>query len=285
MNLVHGLTIGTALMLVTAGLSLIFGIMGVLNFAHGSLFMLGAYFGLTVERLTGNFWLALLIAPLIVAGIAILLERSAIRPLYGMPPLKHLLVTFGISLMISDIVPWIWGSDLFAIKKPLLLEGGFLLAGTQFPYFRLFILLFSSALVFLMWYTLKYSRYGLAIRAGIHDIEMVDALGINIHKTFMVTFSVGSALASVAGVIIGALRTVNPVMGVDIITDAFVVVVIGGLGSFKGAVVGSLILGLTVSFGVMLFALVGMPYLAKFSIYIALVIILLFKPEGLFKEV
>ena len=278
-NLLYGVTIGSALILVASGLSLTFGVMGVLNFAHGGLCMLGAYFGYTFVQVTGNFWLALMIAPLFVAGVGILMEAFAIRPLYGLNPLYQLLLTVGLSMIIANAVLLTWGGDQRSILLPSYFKGYVHFFGLDYPRFRLFVLLFSASLALVLWITLKHTKWGMVIRAGMHDLETVNAFGINIYRVFTAVFAIGAALAALAGVIIGAMRALNPEMDFELLTSALLVIVIGGMGSFRGAVVGSLLLGITDAFGAQF-----STGIAKFTVWALMVLILLFRPEGLLKE-
>jgi len=277
--LLYGITIGAAYALVASGLSIILGVMGVLNFTHGSLVMLGAYVGLTFVNMTGNFWLSLLLAPLVVALVGGLIEISMIRRLYGKDILLTLLLTFGLSMVFSNAVLIIWGGDQYSIKLPSYFNGFIKIFGVYYPKFRLFVLIFSCLLVIILSILLNRSRWGLVIRAGMFNLEIVEAFGINIHRVFNLLFIFCSWLAAVAGVIIGAMRSLNHLMDVEFITMALVVIVIGGLGSFKGALIGSLILGLAQSFGGTL-----IPGFAKYVTWTLMVIILLLRPEGLLQE-
>jgi len=251
----------------------------VLNFAHGGLCMLGAYFGYTLVQVTGNFWLALMIAPLFVAGVGILMEAFAIRPLYGLNPLYQLLLTVGLSMIIANAVLLTWGGDQRSILLPSYFKGYVHFFGLDYPRFRLFVLLFSASLALVLWITLKRTKWGMVIRAGMHDLETVNAFGINIYRVFTAVFAIGAALAALAGVIIGAMRALNPEMDFELLTSALLVIVIGGMGSFRGAVVGSLLLGITDAFGAQFFT-----GIAKFTVWALMVLVLLFRPEGLLKE-
>ncbi|RJX33979.1 MAG: branched-chain amino acid ABC transporter permease [Desulfarculus sp.] len=278
-TILHGLTLGMVLMLVAGGLTIIFGMMEVLNFAHGSLYMLGAYFGYTVAHLTGSFWLAILIAPLAVGAVGFLIEFFSLRPLYGRPPLHHLLLTFGISLIVQNAIKFIWGNDIYSIEMPAFLSGSSSLLGVQYPTYRLFVLLFSVALSILIWLLITKTKWGVVVRAGTEDIETLEAHGIDTRKVFTAVFVVCAAFAAVGGAVVAPMRTVYPQMGVDIIIEAFIVVIIGGLGSIKGAVVGALILGLATQLGA-----VFLTGFADAAIYIVMAGILLFRPSGLVTE-
>jgi len=278
-NLLYGVTIGSALILIASGLSLTFGVMGVLNFAHGGLCMLGAYFGYTIVQVTGNFWLSLILAPLVMAGVGVLMEGLTIRPLYGLNPLYQLLLTVGLAMVIANTVLLIWGGDQLSINLPSYFKGYVHFWGLDYPRFRLFVLLFSAAIATILWFTLSRTKWGIVIRAGMHDLETVNAFGINIYRVFTTVFAVGAGLAALSGVIIGSMRAINPEMDFELLTSALLVIVIGGMGSFRGAVVGSLLLGVTDAFGAQFFT-----GAAKFTVWVLMVLVLLFRPEGLLKE-
>lgn len=277
--LLYGITVGAAYALIASGLSIILGVMGVLNFAHGSLVMLGAYVGFTFVTFTGNFWLSLLLAPLVIAFVGGIIEAFMVRRLYGKDILLTLLLTFGLSMVFSNLVLLIWGGDQHSIQLPSYFQGFIKMFGVYYPKFRFFVLVFSCLLVSVLSILLNRSRWGLVIRAGMFNIEMVEACGINVDRVFNLIFFFCSGLAAVAGVIIGAMRSLNPVMDVEFITMALVVIVIGGLGSFPGALIGSLILGLAQSFGA-----TADPRFAKYTTWTLMVIVLLLRPEGLLPE-
>ena len=279
-NLLYGFTIGSTLILISSSLSLIFGVMGVINLAHGAFCMLGAYFGLTLVLWTGNFWLALIVAPIIVAVIGCLLEIYTLRPLYGLDHMLQLFLTLGLSMVMSNLVLQIWGGDVRSVTIPEALKGNVLILGTVYPSFRLFVFAVTIFLVFSIWFLITQTRWGIILRAGIHNMELVDAFGINISRVLTLVFALGCGLASVAGVIIGAMHNCNINMHADLLNWGLIAVVIGGLGSFRGAVIGSLILGVSEAFGALL-----VPGLAKFTIYAVMVGVLIFRPEGLLKEV
>ncbi len=278
-SVLYGLTLASALILIASGLSLIFGIVGVVNFVHGSFCMLGAYVGWSVVAATGSFWLALLAAPAAVMVVAVVIERFGLRPLYRLGHLYQLFLTFALSLVFSNLVLWIWGGDNLSIPKPAYLSGFVMLSGIAYPKFRLFVLVFSGALAIVLWLVVARTTWGAVLRAGLHDIELVEAFGIDTDRLIMTVFALAAALAAVAGVVMGAMRNVNPEMDLDLINSALLVVVIGGLGSFRGAVAGSLVLGFADAFGAQLW-----PGLAKFTPWIVMVAVLLWRPEGLVKD-
>jgi branched-subunit amino acid ABC-type transport system permease component len=267
------------LMLVAGGLTIIFGMLDVLNFAHGALYMLGAYMGYTVAATTGNFALALIVAPVAVGMVGFLIEYFTIRPLYGRPPLHHLLLTFGISLIAQNAIKFIWGNDIYSVEPPELLGGAVNFFGIYYPTYRLFVLASSACLAILIGLLITRTRFGVVIRAGTEDIETLEAHGIDTRKVFTAVFIACSALAAIAGAIVSPMRTVYPQMGLDIIIDAFIVVVVGGLGSIRGAVIGALILGQAIQFGAVFLTGFG-----DAAIYIVMAAILLLKPSGLLPE-
>jgi branched-chain amino acid transport system permease protein len=277
--ILHGLTLAMVLMLVAGGLTIIFGMMDVLNFAHGSLYMLGAYMGYTVATATGSFTLALIVAPLTVGAIGFIIEYFSLRPLYGRPPLHHLLLTFGISLITQNTIKFIWGNDIYSVETPQILSGAVNIFDLYYPTYRIFVLIFSACLAILIWHLITKTRYGVVVRAGTDDIETLEAHGIDTKKVFTAVFVACSALAAAGGAVIAPMQTVYPQMGVDIIIDAFIVVIVGGLGSIRGAVIGALIMGQAIQLGAVFLTGFG-----DVAIYIVMAAILLFKPSGLVPE-
>jgi branched-subunit amino acid ABC-type transport system permease component len=277
--LLYGITIGATYTLIASGLSIIFGVMGVLNFAHGSFVMLGAYTGFTLVNLTGNFWLSFTVAPLIIALLGGIVEKTMVSRLYGKDIPSTLFLTFGLSMIFSNAVLLIWGGEYHSIQLPPYFRGFINLFGIYYPKFRLAVLIFSCVLVGVLWLFLSRSRWGLPVRAGLYDLETVEAFGIDIYMVFSILFIICSGIAAVAGVIIGAMRSTNPMMDLDLINVALIVIVIGGLGSFKGALVGSLILGLAEALGAQ-----AAPGFAKFTTWLIMAGVLLLRPKGLFSE-
>lgn len=273
----NALSTGTLLILIVAGLSFVAGMMKVINIAHAAFYMLGAYLGLSVLAWTNNFWLAVLAAPIGVGLIGLVIEVGAIRPLYRRDPLYTLLLTLGLTLVLIQVVRAFWGSQIHSIDTPAFAHGMVNLGGILYPRYRLFILLFSGVVAIGVWWFLGRTEMGLVVRAGTYDPEMVNALGTNISRVFTLVFAFGAALAALAGVLVGPLTSVYPEMGIEIIIDAFVVLVIGGMGSFKGAVIGSLAVGLTASFGAAIW-----PGLARGAIFVLMVAVLLVRPTGFF---
>lgn len=265
------------LFLVASGLTLIFGLMGVVNFAHGAFFMLGAYIALAVFGLFGNFWVALFFAPIIVAIIGVIVEYFGIRQLYGKDPLYQILLTFGVALVLEESVELIWGGDPISFPAPELLTGRTLFVGASYPTYRLFTILTGVLAGLGLWVLLSRTKTGLVLRAGLIDSQMVEAMGINVRRTFTIMFGIGIMLAAIGGVVIAPLLGAHPQMGHSYLIEAFVVVVLGGLGSLRGSLVGSLIVGLSLSVS----GVYASTY-TNFVIFLVMVVILIVRPYGLF---
>ncbi len=274
-----GLVLGGILVLLAIGLSLIFGLMTVVNFAHGSLYMLGAYLGFMVLALTGSFWLALLVAPVMVGIFGLLMERFLIRPLYGRGPDDALLLTFGLSLVLIETVKLIWGKVGLALDPPQVFAGAVDLGFMAFPAYRLFIIAVTVLVLVGLWLFLERTNVGLIVRAGTRDPLMVRALGIDLGRIWLLVFGLGVAMAGLAGILAGPLRGVYAEMGVEMIIECFVVVVVGGMGSLVGAIIAGLLIGEVVSLTTF-FA----PKLAEIVVFIVMAIVLLVRPSGLFGE-
>lgn len=274
-----GLVLGGIFVLLAIGLSLIFGLMTVVNFAHGSLYMLGAYAGFVVLGLTGSFWAALALAPLAVGVIGLLVERFLVRPLYGRSVDDPLLLTFGLSLVLVEAVRLVWGKTGLTLDAPRALAGFVDLGFMVFPTYRLFVIGVTVAVLIALWLFLEKTNVGLVIRAGSRDPLMVRALGIDVSRIWLLVFGLGSALAGLAGILAGPMRGVYAEMGVTIIIESFVVVVVGGMGSLLGAVVAGIIIGEVVSLTTF-FA----PKLADVAIFVVMAAVLLVRPSGLFGE-
>ncbi len=279
-QLLMGLTVGVNLVLVATGLTLVFGMMGVINFAHSALFMLGAYAGLVTAHRTGSFWLGLLAAPPLIGLLGAAVERWLLRPLRERFPLSHLLpllLTFGLSLFFEGSAKAIWGADILSLDKPSLLSGAVALGRITFPTYWLFALGAAGVLAAAVWLVVERTSLGLSIRAATQDPTMAAVLGVNVQRLNTVVFALGSALAAAAGVILGAMTSLSPQMGAGIVLDAFIAIVIGGLGSFTGAIVGSLLLGQVQSFGVALLPTFHTPL-----VFLVMAIVLVLRPTGLF---
>lgn len=278
-QMLHGLVYAMLLFLVASGLTLIFGMMGVLNFAHGALYMLGAYFSYTILRMIGNFWLSLLIAPILVGILGVTIERFLLRKTYVYGHAHELLLTFGIAYIVGELVKWIWGNEPLLIKIPKILDGTLTFFGISYPTYRIFILFISFTVFIILFLILFKTRAGIIVRAAVSNSEAVNALGINVPLVFMVLFGTGAALAGLAGVIAGPYLIANPGMADTIIIDLFVVVVVGGLGSLWGALLASFFIGELQSFGILL-----IPQLAIVFEFLLMAVVLIVKPEGLLGE-
>ncbi|SDJ50008.1 ABC transporter permease [Natronorubrum texcoconense] len=277
--LFDGLTIGVVYVLLAAGLSVIFGVMHVINFAHGELFALGAYFALALVVPFGGtaFFVALFVAPLLVGIVGVAIERYTVRPLYGRNPLYHILLTFGLVLVINDLIYLVWGPGSVSLPRPAVLTGTIDILGINASVYNTFIIVFGGAMALAVWATLEYTKYGLIIRAGSQDRQMVRNLGIDIDRYYSLVFGMGAALAAFAGIILGGYQTVSPEMGMSVIIPAFVIVVLGGLGSFKGAVVGGLAVGI-----IQTLLRHYAPIFEGLVIFLLMIAVLLFRPRGLF---
>lgn len=275
----HGLAYAGLLFLVSSGLTLVFGMMNVLNFAHAAFYMLGAYFSYSVLKTTGNFWLSLIICPILLFVIGALVERFLLRRVHAFGHVHELLLTFGLAYIITELIKWIWGNYPLSVTISSFLTGQVQLLGITYPIYRLFIILCAIIVGVVMALIIYKTRVGIIVRAAVNDSEMVNALGINIPRVFMSVFAAGAALSGFAGVIAGPLLTTYPGMAADILIDAFVVIVIGGFGSLGGALLSSLIIGELQSFGALL-----IPKLSMALIYLLMAAVLIIKPSGLFGE-
>jgi branched-subunit amino acid ABC-type transport system permease component len=256
---------------------LIFGMLDVINLAHGSFYMLGAYAGLTTLAVTGNFWLATLVAPLAVGVIGALMERTCLRPLYRRSPLDQVLLTFGFIYLFEDVVKWIWGGKIRSIPPPEVFSKSVTFLGATVPSYRLFMIVFGLAMAAALWLLIERTRLGAIIRAGVFDAEMAAGMGINIDRVFTGVFAFGAALGGLSGVIAGPIQSASPPMGAGILIPALIVVVVGGLGSLKGSLVGSLIIGQAETFGK-----AWLPGSSMVIIYVVMALVVLFRPQGLF---
>jgi branched-chain amino acid transport system permease protein len=276
---IHGLAYGMILFLVASGLTLIFGMMGILNLAHAAFFMLSAYFCYQVLVMTESFWLALLIAPIATGLIGVLLERFLLRRVHAFGHIGELILTVGVSLVILEGVKVFWGTESLPVSVPTFLEGLISIAGLDYPIYRLFIIGLSLVVLGILVVILYKTRLGMVVRAAVSDADMVNALGINVPLVFMFVFGVGTWLAGVAGVAIAPILTVFPGLGDQVGLDAFMVVVVGGFGSLGGAFLISIIFGLLSSYGVQF-----VSQLAPVLMFIFMAIVLVIKPMGVFGE-
>jgi len=278
-QILHCLVYGMVLFLLASGLTLIFGMMDVLNFAHGAFYMLGAYFSYSVLAWTGQFWLSLILAPWGVGGLGVLVERIFLRKVHPYGHVPQLLLTFGIAYILEDVVKILWGTEPLKVKIPTLLSGSVSFLGGPYPAYRLFILLVSLSVFAFLFLILFKTRIGIIVRAAVAKKEMVAALGFNVPVIFLLLFGVGSWLAGIAGVIGGPYLITHPGMGGAILVDLFVVVVVGGLGSIQGAMLAAILIGELQSFGVLF-----IPQFSLFLEFLLLAAVLILKPEGLLGE-
>lgn len=272
----NGLSFGALLFLIAAGLSLIYGLMKILNLTHGSYYLLGGYVGLTVVRAAGSFILAILAATAAIVVIGIIMERLFLRR-FHMAELPQTLLTFGFVFLFADQALVIWGGDPQTLPKPAAFAGAVHLGPYVYPSYRLFLMGVGTLVALLLWWFQEGTRLGAMLRAGVDDREIADALGINVSLLFTLVFALGAFLAALGGVLGGAVLGIYPGADFDVLLLAFVVVIVGGLGSLKGAFVGALLVGLIDTYGKAYF-----PDFAPFSIFVPMVLVLAVRPTGIF---
>ena len=277
---IHGLAYGMVLFLVASGLTLIFGMMSILNIAHASFFMLGAYFCFQVLSTTGNFWVSLLVAPIAAGFLGALCERFLLRKVHAYGHVGELLLTVGVAMVILEGVKIFWGTQSLPITVPPILQGLLRIGGLEYPIYRLFIIGLAFVILGIMALLLYKTRLGMIVRGAVSDADMVNALGINVPVVFMLVFGVGTWLAGVAGVAVSPIMTVHPGLADQVGMDAFVVVVTAGFGSLKGAFLVSIIFGLLNAYGVQF-----VSQLAPVLMFSFMAIVLAFKPVGFFGEI
>lgn len=282
-NVLNGLQLSMLIFLMAIGLTVIFGLMDILNLAHGAFYMVGAYFGYVIFQATGSFWAAFVVAPLLPALLGFLLQYYVMQPLIDRGRTAHLdmaLLTFGLLFFTIGVIDFIFfetlGLTFMSIEKPAGLES-YVNVGTFYPAYRLFIIGLGLAVGLVVWFILERTVIGAVVRAGVDDREMVRAMGVNIYLVFAGVFAFGCGLAGLAGVVAGAELSIDGHMGVQILIPTLVVVVIGGLGSVKGCFFGALIVGMTETF-----AQAYAPTLALFATYLLLAAMLIFRPQGFF---
>ena len=274
----NGLVLGLLFAVVALGFTLILGVMQVINFTHGVLFAFGAYFAFSLQRYIGFGW-ALIVAPMLVGVIGLVLERLAIHRTYGGNPLFGLLLTFGLSMALEEVIRMIWGKPGYSVAAPKFLAGSLDLGFMLYSKYRFFLAGLSILIILLVWLFLEKTPYGAIIKAGASDSEMVMALGKNLPRMRTFVFIIGAILAGVAGVIAAPIWSVRPTMGTAILMPAMVIVVLGGIGSFWGSILAGLIVGLSTSISVMFWARVS-----DIIPYVLLAVILLLRPRGLMGE-
>jgi len=276
-----GLTTAMFLFLIASGLSLVFGVLRVLNFAHGSFYMLGAYLAWQgvqwLSPVVGNFWLAALMAALVIAVLGGLVERLLLRHMYGKDELYQLLLTYALVLILGDSAKAIWGTQQLSVSRPAILDGGIEILGGILPVYNIFIMWAGAVIAVGGWLILARSAAGRMVRAAALDREMLGALGANVGALYTGVFMASSFLAGLSGALVTPIESIVPGMDVEVIVEAFIVVVIGGLGSFWGTFWGSLIYGQVLSFGILI-----LPSFSLFSVFALMAVILVVRPWGLF---
>ena len=294
-QILNGLQLGVMLFLMSAGLTLIFGVMGLINLAHGSLYMVGAFAAAAIAGLTGSFLLALWAALTAAAIAGAIVEMVVIRQLYNRDHLDQVLATFALILIFSEGTRWIFGSFPLYLDIPSYLQGSvYLPGGIQYPLYRITLILIGIVVAIVLGLMINKTRIGIRIRAGENDREMIAALGVDISKLYTIVFALGAALAGLAGALVGAIQSVEVGMGEPVLILAFVVIVIGGIGSIKGAMVGSVLVGLTDTLGGVFFPQVLQLFMdistatnlgssiASMAIYILMGVVLIWRPTGLY---
>jgi len=273
----NGIGLGMIYFLISVGLTIIFGLLNFVNFAHGAFYLLGAYLSFSVVSITGNYWLALILAPIFIAFIALLCEKTLIKRVYHLPHTYQILVTLGVALIIQELCISIWGPIGKNISPPDSLKGVIQLGEFFYPQYRLFVIVFAAIVAFGVWILLDKTKFGALVRAGSEDAETLSLLGTHTHRLFSITFALGVGLAGLAGVLAAPIKGIHPFIGPEILGLAFVVVVIGGMGSFTGALVGGLLVGLVQSLMTTFW-----PQGASLMIYGAMAFVILLRPYGLF---
>ncbi len=277
LQLVTGIALGAIYALLAVGLSLIFGMLTVVNFAHGAFFMVGAFLGIYFQTLTGSFALSLVITPLVVGSVGMLAERFLVRPLYGRGIDYPLLLTFGLSYVLIESMRVLFGIEGLPSSTPAALRGSVDLGIGRFPLYRLVLIGATAAVVLGLWLVIEKTRFGLIIRAGSRDPEIVRVLGVDVARVWLLVFGLGTAIAGLSGVLAAPTRAVNPEMGITVLAESFVVTVVGGMGSLMGAVVAGLLVGVVFSMTSLL-----APEFAELSIFVLMALVLLVRPQGLF---
>ena len=272
----NGISFGMLLFLLASGLTLIFGLMDIINLSHGGYYLLGAYIGFSVMRHTGNFLLAILVSAISIVIIGVFMERFFLRSLHQQP-LHQVLLTIGFTFVFADIALMIWGGEARFIEKPAALMAPVFIGKRGFPSYRLFVIFIGAAIAGLLWWFQEKTRAGAMVRASVNDEEIARGLGINVPVLFTLVFGLGAFLAGICGVLGGPFVGAYPGADFEILLLTLIVIIVGGVGSLRGALVGGLVIGIIDNFGKVFF-----PELARFTIYAPMVIILALKPSGLF---
>lgn len=277
LQVVNGIGVGMLYFLLAVGLSIVFGLLRFVNFAHGAFYVLGAYFCFQLGEMGINFWYSLLVSPLLVGGLAWLAEKLVLRRIYPLPHHYHILFTVGLALIIQEAVISFWGPVGSNISPPEILQGVVIAGDFIYPKYRLFVIAFTALFAVGLWWILEGTRIGSIVRAGSESTEMVSLLGLNVERVFSLVFALGAATAALAGALAAPIRGVEPFMGVEAIVIAFVVVVIGGLGSFFGALAAGILVGVVQALMSTLW-----PPGSQLVIFIVMAAVMLLRPHGLF---
>jgi branched-chain amino acid transport system permease protein len=275
LQFLHGLVFSLLLFMMAAGLSLILGLMDVVNLAHGSFYLFGGYIGLSMIRWLGNFWLALLVAPLVAGALGLVLQLTLLRRLQSRH-LDQVLFTFGLALIATDLIRWNWGAYVESVDPPSQLAGAVQIVGATYPVYRLALIVIGALMAAALILLLDRTRLGAIVRAGVSDSQMVSGLGINIDQVFALVFGLGTALAALAGVLGGPVTSLYPGLDFEQLILALVVVVVGGMGTLRGALVAALLVGMADTFGKALIS-----EFSLFVIFALMAVILLIRPQGL----
>ncbi len=278
-QILNALQFSMTLFLLAVGLTIIFGLMKIVNLAHGSLYMVGAYIGLSIFNYTESFWLALIFAPVLTALIGAILYSLLFKHIQNADPMKQVLLTFGLIYIGLDAVRLLWGTMSHSISAPNLLSNSLLVLNEPYPSYRLFVILVGFVVMFTLYFVLEKTKIGAKVRASVDDPETAQLLKINTDKILFYTFALGCGLAGLAGITVAPILGVEPGMDMEVLVLTLIVVVVGGPGSLKGAIIGSLLIGFVDSFGK-----VYIPQLAQIIIYAVMALTLLFKPDGLYKR-
>ena len=278
-QILNALQFSMTLFLLAVGLTIIFGLMKIVNLAHGSLYMVGAYIGLSIFNYTESFWLALIFAPVLTALIGAILYSLLFKHIQNADPMKQVLLTFGLIYIGLDAVRLLWGTMSHSISAPNLLSNSLLVLNEPYPSYRLFVILVGFVVMFTLYFVLEKTKIGAKVRASVDDPETAQLLQINTDKILFYTFALGCGLAGLAGITVAPILGVEPGMDMEVLVLTLIVVVVGGPGSLKGAIIGSLLIGFVDSFGK-----VYIPQLAQIIIYAVMALTILFKPDGLYKR-
>lgn len=271
----NGLSRGMIIFLIASGLTLIFGLVGLINFAHGAMFSVGGYLTIAIATRTGSYWTGLIAGTLLVATLGLALERTMLHRLYNKDPLLGFLATFGIALVIEELITLVWGSQSYSIAPPF--TGSITLLSVTYPQHRLLVIIVALLITVLIGIVLTFTRLGIEIHATAIDESTAEVLGVNSKNVYTLTFVIGSALAALAGGLIGPITTMYPAIGMNYMLIAFLVVMVGGMGSFKGSFIASLLVGQIIAFG----SLFIRPSYVSMGIFALAMVLILFKPNGL----